>query len=162
MPSAIPFNKQNPLSRMAPGPTSWWRACPRRPRTALRPRRLSPPAMMTRTGARRPAPRASLQPWSPDSVPGLPPRPSSRRLWPKLGVEGGLKKVRGPSTRKVLRRLLARVSNHELRSRRGVAESSSSSLEATSDGSAELSEGGEGGCATNFWSLEGVLSPLSR
>jgi hypothetical protein len=44
----------------------------------------------------------------------------------------------------------------------GEPQSSSSSLEATSDGSAELSEGGEGGCATNFWSLEGVLSPLSR
>ena len=55
------------------------------PWTALRPRRSSPPAMMTRTGARRPAPRASLQPWSPASAPGSPPHLSSRRLESKSG-----------------------------------------------------------------------------
>ena len=68
--------------RTAPGPTSCWRARPRRPRTALRPRRSSRPVRMTRTGARRPAPRASLRPWSLASAPGSPPRPSSRRLPP--------------------------------------------------------------------------------
>ena len=77
------FNPSRP--RMALGPTSWWRACPRRPRTALRPRRLSPPARMTMAGARRPAPRASLQPWSPASALGSPPRLSSRRLESKSG-----------------------------------------------------------------------------
>jgi hypothetical protein len=66
--------------RTAPGPTSCCRARPRRPRTALWSRRSSPPARMTMTGARRPAPRASLQPRSPDSAPGSPPRPSSRSL----------------------------------------------------------------------------------
>jgi len=72
------FNPSRP--RTAPGPTGCCRARPHRPRTALRPRRLSPPARMTMTGARRPAPRASLQPSSPDSAPGSPPRPSSRSL----------------------------------------------------------------------------------
>ena len=77
------FNPSRP--RMAPGPTSWRRAYPRRPRTALRPRRSSPPARMRMTGARRPALRASLQPRSPDSAPGSPPRLSSRRLESKSG-----------------------------------------------------------------------------